>query len=165
MSSSVNNLQDLKMTRLSLKLIYSVLLFLMYIKYSTTLERCYSNFDCDGGLSICCKITKMCVSKISNCRQKCQEDSDCRLGECCDSNNRCSETRCSKENKIGWLFIIGVVGAVVLFGIGLPISCVCLCKRYGCCNHASGGGGYYGGYGGGGGGGYGGGGGDGGGGC
>ena len=96
-------------TSLSFKLV--VLLFLVFIKYSTsTLERCDSNVDCDEGF-ICCKITKICAS---NCTKTCREDSDCGSGKCCNSNNTCTETNCSKYEDFTWQLILILLGSIAI---------------------------------------------------
>ena len=106
------------MESLSLKLIYTELVFLTFIKCSTSLERCDSNSDCDEGL-ICCKIRKMCVSK---CSKACQDDSDCGYAKCCDSTNTCTETNCTKTKLPDWAITL-----IVVAGCGVPfISIVIL---------------------------------------
>ena len=128
-------------TGLSLKFV--VLLFLICIKYSTTLERCDSNVDCDEGF-ICCKITKMCVA---NCTKTCREDSDCGSGKCCDSNNTCTENNCS-EVEPAWVIAVIIIGGLVAPSIFLVLL-FWLCPDTGSSSSSHGGGaGYSGGYGG-----------------
>ena len=112
---------------LSLKVVF---VFLVCIKYSTTLERCDSNVDCDEGF-ICCKITKLCVSK---CTESCLEDSDCGSGKCCNSNNTCTDTNCSKDKPASWRALAVSLVAILLAPLtvfGMFICCLCYLNKKG----------------------------------
>ena len=94
----------------------AIVLFLTDIMYTTALQPCNSTTDCDNG-HICCKNTKMCVSK---CKRKfCREDSDCNSGECCNSIKTCTETNCSKDDLPVWKTTLIVIGCA----LG-PFGCV-----------------------------------------
>ena len=91
--------------------------------YTSALQRCNSTTDCDNG-NICCKITKVCVSKCK--RKACRKDSDCSSGECCDSNNTCTDKNCNNMNVTQTVFLW-------VFGVAFLPICSLLYICYLCC--------------------------------
>ena len=89
-----------------------VTIFFLNVMFTSALQPCNSTVDCDNGY-ICCKITKICVSKCN--RTVCRNDSDCKSGEYC-VNDRCTDENCSIDKILTIVLIVcGVTLAPIIF--------------------------------------------------
>ncbi len=106
--------------------IIKVILFTAFfvVLYDEIKGDCYSNYDCDGYLDVCCKSNYQCDA---NCIGKsCFSDSDCGGADeyCC--NDTCQKGICVLA---GWVITIIVLS--VLAGVGTIVGVVlCFCCSY-----------------------------------
>ena len=95
-------------------------------------DECYDDSDCEYGYIS----RKYCCEKVSpennvcksNClAENCIFDSDCAPGECCASNDICSESDCDSitTGLAGWIVAVIVTG--VLLVIVLPVAIIVFC--------------------------------------